>query len=45
MSGPISVGDHYAVVMLVKRIAGDGITLEKRGHRLNARFAPSRSER
>lgn len=29
MSGPLQVGDHYVIVMLVKRIAGDGIAMEE----------------
>lgn len=29
MSGPILLDDHYAVLMLVKRVAGDGISLEE----------------
>lgn len=28
MSGPVLIGDQYAIVLMVKRIAADGVTLE-----------------
>jgi parvulin-like peptidyl-prolyl isomerase len=44
MSGPVAIGNQYAVVMLVKRLSGDGLTLQDTAQAVE-RFVRAKQER